>query len=67
MPSKRPKKIENLLEHIRNCISSGAYRDTFHAIERKAERNITLPEMIHVLKTGRHEKSKDHFEVAFNA
>ena len=67
MPSKKPKKIENLLERIRNCISSGAYRDTSHAIERKAERNITLPEIIHVLKTGRHEKSKDHFEEAFNA
>lgn len=67
MPSKRLKKIENLLERVRNCINSGAYRDTFHAIERKAERNITLPEIIHVLRTGRHEKSKDHFEEAFNA
>jgi hypothetical protein len=67
LSSKRPKKIENLLESIRNCISAGAYRDTFHVIKRKAERNITLPEIIHVLKTGRHEKSKDHFEVAFNA
>ena len=62
MPSKRPKKIENLLERIRNCISSGAYRDTFHAIERKTERNRTLPEIIHVLKTGSHEKDKDRFE-----
>lgn len=67
LPSKRPKKIENLLERIRNCINSGAYRDTFHSIERNAERNITLPEIIHVLRTGRHEKSKDHFEEAFNA
>lgn len=67
LPSKRPKKIENLLERIRDSISSGAYRDTFHAIERKAERNITLPEIIHVLKTGRHEKNKDHFEEVFNA
>ncbi|MFZ0565700.1 MAG: DUF4258 domain-containing protein [Chlamydiales bacterium] len=67
MASKKPKKIEKLLEHIKDCISSGGYRDTFHAIERKAERNITLPEIIHVLRTGRHEKSKDHFEEAFNA
>lgn len=66
MLSKKPKKIENLLGRIRNCLSSGTYRDTFHAIERKAERNITLPEIIHVLKTGRHEKSKDHFEEVFN-
>lgn len=67
MPSKRPKKIENLLERIRNCISSGTYRDTFHAVERKNERSITLPEIIHVLRNGRHEKSKDKFEEVFNA
>ena len=62
-----PKKIENLIERIRNCITLGAYRDTFHAIERKNERNITLPEIIHVLSTGRHEKSKDRFEETFKS
>ncbi len=67
MALRKPKKIENLLERIRNCISSGAYRDTSHALKRKKERNITLPEIIHVLKTGRHEKGKDHFEEAFNS
>ena len=67
MPSKKPKKIENLLECIKNCIASGTYRDTFHAIERKTARNISLPEIIHVLTTGRHERSKDHFEEAFNS
>jgi hypothetical protein len=64
---KKPKKIENLLERIKNCLASGAYRDTFHAVLRKSERNITLPEIIHVLCTGRHEKSKDRFDEAFNA
>ncbi len=64
---KKPKKIENLLERIRKCIDSGAYRDTFHAVTRKAERNISLPEIVHVLRTGRHEKNKDHFEEAFNS
>lgn len=67
MPSKRPKKIEYLIERIKSCIASGAYRDTFHAALRKNERNITLPEIIHVLTTGRHEKSKDRFDEAFNA
>ena len=67
LPSKKPKKIENLLERIRNCINSDTYRDTFHAIERKAERNITLPEIIYVLTSGRHEKNKDHFEEVFNS
>lgn len=46
---------------------SGAYRDTYHAIERKKERKITLSEILHVLTFGKHEKSKDSFEEAFNA
>lgn len=63
----KPKKLDQLLERIRECVVSGAYRDTFHAMERKAERSISLPEIIQVLITGRHEKSKDHFEEAFKA
>jgi hypothetical protein len=67
LPQQKPKKIENLLERIRCCIKAGAYRDTFHAIQRKKERDISLPEIIHVLTTGRHEKGKDRFDDAFNA
>lgn len=66
MPSTKPKKIGNLLQRVRNCIKEGAYRDTFHALERKSEREITLPEVIYVLTTGRHEKSKDRFERVYN-
>lgn len=65
MNSKKPKKIENLVEHIRDCITSGSYRETFHATERKSKRNITLPEIVHVLMTGKHEKIKDYFEETF--
>lgn len=67
MVNPRPKKIENLLELIRKCISSGKYRDTTHAKKRKLERGIILPEIIHVLNYGRHEKSKDWFDEAFSA
>ena len=67
MQEKRPSKLVNLLERIRNCINTGMYRDTFHAIKRKLERNITLPEIIHVLQTGRHEKNKDNFDKVFNS
>lgn len=63
----KPKKIENLLEKTRECIRSGKYRDTAHASKRKDQRKITLPEIIHVLNTGGHEKSKDKFDEAFNA
>jgi len=38
-----------------------------HAAQRQKERNIILPEIIHVLNTGRHEKGKDHFDEAFHA
>lgn len=67
MSLQKPKKIENLIDRIKNCISTGSYRDTFHALERKNERNLNLPEIIHVLTTGRHEKSKDRYEEVFNS
>ena len=67
MSQRKPKKIEYLLERIKSCISLGTYRDTYHAVERKKERNITLPEIIHVLTSGRHKKSKDQFDEPFNA
>lgn len=66
MALTKPKKIENLLELIGNCIRTGQYRDTTHAVARKKERNISVPEIIYVLKTGKHEKSKDRFDEAFN-
>ena len=34
---------------------------------RKKERSIILPEILYVLNTGRHEKSKDRFDQAFNS
>lgn len=63
----KPKKIENLLEVVQECIRLGRYRDTMHAVERQKERKISLPEIIHVLNTGRHEKSKDRFDEAFQS
>lgn len=66
MPKSKPDKVTDLLLKIRNCIDCGNYYDTLHAIERKFERKITLPEILYVLKNGRHEKIKDHFEDNFN-
>ena len=56
-----------MLEIARDCLKKGKYRDTMHAAQRQKERNIILPEIIHVLNTGRHEKGKDHFDEAFHA
>lgn len=67
MSRSKPKKINNLLEVVRKCISTGRYRDTTHAAKRQKERNIILPEIIYVLNTGRHEKAKDRFDEAFNS
>ncbi len=67
MSHQKPKKIENLIEKIKECINSGRYRDTTHATIRKNERKIILPEIIYVLTTGRHEKSKDRIDEAFDS
>ena len=63
----RPKKIDRLMEMVRKCLDSGRYRDTCHSIERRLERKIILPEVVHVLRVGRHEKSKDIFDEVFDA
>lgn len=67
LSNSKPKKIDNLLETIKNCIRTGRYRDTLHSEKRQKERNIILPEIIHVLNTGRHEKNKDHLDKVFNS
>ena len=46
--AKNPPKHERLLELIRECIAAGRYRDTLHAQQRKNERKINLPKILHV-------------------
>jgi len=36
-------------------------------LNSESKKRITLPEIIYVLKNGRHEKSKDKFEEMFNS
>ena len=51
--SKRPPKLENLLQKIREAIEVGNYYDVTHALERQTERNITRNEYEYVLaKSG---------------
>jgi hypothetical protein len=59
---KRPPKIENLLEKIKECIDQKMYTQTEHAIVRQEERKITLPEIRYVLLTGYEEKIKTSFD-----
>lgn len=58
----RPPKISNLMVEVRRCLETGKYLDTRHATERQAERDITRPEVLKVLRTGFHEKKKDQFK-----
>lgn len=62
----RPKKIEDLLETVRNCIKLRRFRVSGHAQERMSTRNVPLPEVLHVLKTGWSEKREDKFSEEFN-
>ena len=62
-PSKqRPPKRQDVLGEIASCLEAGKYLDTRHAKQRKEERIISLPEVIHVLRNGYHEKRKDRYE-----
>jgi hypothetical protein len=63
---QRPPKIDKLLDKARACIASGYYLDTSHAQQRKRERNISLPEVLYVIRTGYHEKRKDEFKEEYN-
>lgn len=60
--STRPDKESNVLSKVRKHLDAKTYIDTIHAEERKDERNITLQEMIEVLRNGHHEKKKDQFD-----
>jgi hypothetical protein len=64
---KRPKKQPNLLAQVHVCILEGCFKDTSHAIVRKRERKISLPDILYVLKTGFHEKQKDSYQDKFKA
>lgn len=62
---KRPSQLEELFSKIRSCIDQGIYRQSKHAIERELEREITLPDVLYVLKNGYHEKQKTSFDEVF--
>jgi len=62
--SKRGKseKISDLLHKVKECIEQGKYRFSQHALERKDERFVSLPDVIEVLLKGYQEKSKDTWD-----
>lgn len=63
----RPKKLDDVLEVIRDHLEADHYRFTVHAEERCAERAVTDVEVEFVLRNGWHEKRKDKFDDAHQA
>lgn len=59
----RPAKDENVLEKIRERAPHGNYVLTEHARQRMAQRDVTDPEIRHVLTTGYREPKKDEFRM----
>lgn len=62
MTKKRPDKKVHLLSLIHQFVESGSFVETVHATQRQNEREIILPDILHVLMTGYHEKQKDQFD-----
>ncbi len=60
---KRPIKIPDVLNRIRECIETGRYCDTSHSKLRKSQRQIALTNVLYILSHGYHEKRKDQFHL----
>lgn len=68
MPKQvKSEKVPDLLSRVRNCLDRGAYRFSQHAINRKKERFLSLPDVIEVLSNGYHEKTKDTWDSIFKS
>lgn len=65
LPGKH--KIDSVLDVIRECIRLDKYRYTAHGQLRRNQRQIPLPEILHVLNHGYHEKAKDKYDELFKA
>lgn len=64
---KRPKKLENVLEKIKECIELKRYTFTNHALQRVKERGIDIATTRYILLTGYEEKRKTSFNESINS
>lgn len=62
---KRPLQIVDLHAKICECIDTGKYVHSYHALERQKSREIGLEDILYVLKHGIHEKHKTTFDNDF--
>ena len=63
--SPRPTKLAEPLLVIRELVAEGRFDFVAHALERLQEREVTIPEVVYVLKHGFHERRKDQFREDF--
>jgi len=64
---KKPLKLNDPLNVARRCLKSGKYTVTYHAKIRQIERIVPLPDVIHTIENGWHEKKKDRYDEKFKA
>jgi hypothetical protein len=63
--SPRPTKLAEPLLVIGELVAKGRFDFVAHARERLQEREVTIPEVVYVLKRGFHERRKDQFREDF--
>ena len=52
----------DLLKKVREHVQKGTYFLSQHAVDRKTERSVSLPDIFFVLEFGHREKGKDSFD-----
>lgn len=62
--NKKSDWIDDLIEEIQRHIESRNFRLSRHAMDQRRDRDLSLPDVIHVLLNGRHEKEKTLFNTA---
>lgn len=67
MNKKRPPKLLNVLEKVRETWKEGRVFILPHALVRQGDRQITDPEIEQVIMEGFHEKSKDEWKQEYGA
>lgn len=60
-----PPKVLNPVQVIRALLKDGRYGFALHAKQRLEERNVTVQELVQVIRRGVHDPEKDVFRIDF--
>ena len=64
---KRPPKRPDVLGLARARLDNGRFRDSRHAEERKAERDVDVFDVEKVIRAGFHEPSQDRYKEEYQS